>query len=125
MALQKDGSFRTKQVKHLAVLVFLFPSSIILNTIIGLTYPYDIYVCDVYGNNCGYISQINTPVPASVEIVLPPPFNMAPAIGFKLIDSTGCEKFGVLPCIDIPPEEKQFQDGDDFYFMSWDIYQFQ
>jgi len=50
---------------------------------------------------------------------------MAPAIGFKLIDSTGCEKFGVLPCIDIPPEEKQFQDGDDFYFMDWEIFQFQ
>ena len=50
-------------------------TSIILNSITGLNYPYDIYVCDVYGNNCGYISQINTPVPASVEIILPSPFD--------------------------------------------------
>ena len=67
-------------------------TSIILNSITGLNYPYDIYVCDVYGNNCGYISQINTPVPASVEIVLPPPFNVAPAGGggkFLIQNSVG------------------------------------
>ncbi len=78
-------------------------TSIILNSITGLNYPYDIYVCDVYGNNCGYISQINTPVPASVEIVLPPPFNMAPAVGIKIITSDGCEKFIVFDCIYITP----------------------
>lgn len=78
-------------------------TSIILNTITGLNYPYDIYVCDVYGNNCGYISQINTPVPASVEIVLPPPFNVAPAVGIKIITSDGCEKFIVFDCIYITP----------------------
>jgi hypothetical protein len=72
--------------------------SIILNTISGLTYPYDIYVCDVYGNNCGYISQINTNVPAPVEIVLPPPFDMAPAVGIKIVTSDGCEKFIIINC---------------------------
>ena len=78
-------------------------TSIILNSIIGLNYPYDIYVCDVYGNNCGYISQINTPVPSSVEIVLPPPFNMAPAVGIKIITSDGCERFRVIECIYLTP----------------------
>ena len=73
-------------------------TSIILNSITGLTYPYDIYVCDVYGNNCGYITQIKTPVPASVEIVLPPPFNTAPAVGIKIITSDGCERFRVINC---------------------------
>jgi hypothetical protein len=73
-------------------------TSIILNTISGLTYPYDIYVCDVYGNNCGYISQINTNVPAPVEIVLPPPFDMAPAVGIKIVTSDGCEKFIIINC---------------------------
>ena len=78
-------------------------TSIILNSISGLTYPYDIYVCDVYGNNCGYISKIKTPVPPSVEIVLPPPFDMAPAVGIKLITSDGCEKFIIFDCIYITP----------------------
>jgi hypothetical protein len=78
-------------------------TSIILNSITGLNYPYDIYVCDVYGNNCGYIAQIDTPVPASVEIVLPPPFDMSPAVGIKIITSDGCEKFIVFDCIYITP----------------------
>jgi hypothetical protein len=84
--------------------------------------PFSGYVCTVYNVGCVYVGQITT---TPVTITLPPAFNMAPAIGFKLIDSTGCEKFGVLPCIDLPPVEKQFQDGDDFYFMDWEIFQFQ
>jgi hypothetical protein len=98
-------------------------TSIILNSITGLTYPYDIYVCDVYGNNCGYISQINTPVPASVEIVLPPPFNMAPAVGIKIITSDGCEKFKVFDCTTLI--SKQFQDYEFFNFMDGISYDFQ
>ena len=78
-------------------------TSIILNSITGLTYPYDVYVCDVYGNNCGYIVQINTPVPASVEIVLPIPFDMAPAVGIKIITSDGCERFRIIECIYLTP----------------------
>ena len=84
-------------------------TSIILNTIIGLTYQYDIYVCDVYGNNCGYISQINTPVPSSVEIVLPPPFDMSPAVGIKIITSDGCERFRVIDCIYLEPHQKKME----------------
>jgi len=80
-------------------------TSITLNSIIGLTYPYDIYVCDVYGNNCGYIVQINTSVPSSVEVVLPSPFNMAPAVGIKIITSDGCERFRVIDCIYITPTQ--------------------
>jgi hypothetical protein len=78
-------------------------TSIILNSITGLNYPYDVYVCDVYGNNCGYVAQIDTNVPAPVEIVLPIPFNLAPAVGIKIITSDGCEKFIVFDCIYITP----------------------
>ena len=78
-------------------------TSIILNSITGLTYPYDVYVCDVYGNNCGHIVQINTPVPASVEIVLPIPFDMAPAVGIKIITSDGCERFNIINCNSLYP----------------------
>ena len=80
-------------------------TSITLNSIIGLTYPYDVYVCDVYGNNCGYIVQINTSVPSSVEVVLPSPFDMAPAVGIKIITSDGCERFRVIDCIYITPTQ--------------------
>jgi hypothetical protein len=78
-------------------------TSIILNTITGLNYPYNIYVCDVYGNNCAYVAQVNTLIPPTIEIVLPTPFNMAPAVGIKIITSDNCEKFMVYDCIVITP----------------------
>jgi len=78
-------------------------TSIILSTITGLNYPYNIYVCDVYGNNCAYISQINAPVPSPVEIVLPPPFDDSSSVGIKIITSDGCERFKIIDCIVIPP----------------------
>ena len=78
-------------------------TSIILTNISGLTYPYDIYVCDVYGNNCGYVSQVISSIPPTIEIVLPPPFNMAPAVGIKIITSDKCERFRVIDCINVVP----------------------
>jgi len=78
-------------------------TSIILNSITGLTYPYDVYVCDVYGNNCGYVAQVISSIPPTIEIVLPPPFNMAPAVGIKIITSDKCERFKVIDCINVAP----------------------
>jgi hypothetical protein len=78
-------------------------TSITLLNITGLTYPYDIYVCDVYGNNCGYVAQVISSIPPTIEIVLPPPFNMAPAVGIKIITSDKCERFKIIDCLNIPP----------------------
>lgn len=78
-------------------------TSITLTNISGLTYPYDIYVCDVYGNNCGYIAQVVSSIPPTIEIVLPPPFDMVPAVGIKIITSDGCERFKVVDCNSILP----------------------
>lgn len=84
--------------------------------------PFSGYACTIYNVNCVYVGQITT---TPTTITLPSQFDMAPAIGFKLVDSTGCEKFDILYCGELPPLEKQFQDGDDFYFMDYQIYQFQ
>ena len=73
-------------------------TSITLNSITGLTYPYDVYVCDVYGNNCGYLVQINVSVPSPVEVILPPQFNMSPSVGVKIITSDKCERFNIINC---------------------------
>ena len=78
-------------------------TSIILTNITGLTYPYDIYVCDVYGNNCGYVAKVISSIPPTIEIVLPPPFDMAPAVGIKIITSDKCERFRIIDCIYITP----------------------
>ena len=78
-------------------------TSITLNTITGLTYPYTIYVCNVYGNDCILISTVTTSVPPINEILLPPPFDMAPAVGIKIITSDGCERFKIIDCNMLSP----------------------
>jgi hypothetical protein len=77
-------------------------TSILISNILGLTYPYDIYVCDVYGNSCIYVAEVTTSIPPTIEILLPPQFDMAPAVGIKIIASDGCERFNWVNCISLP-----------------------
>jgi hypothetical protein len=73
--------------------------TITISNISGLTQPYEIYVCDVYGNQCSQISTVNTSVPPSITLYnLPPIFNTAPSVGIKIITSDGCERFEVVNC---------------------------
>lgn len=97
-------------------------TQVTINSIVGLIPPYSGFACDVYGNQCVYVGQITV---TPITITLPSQFDMAPAIGLKLIDSTGCEKLITLICIEEGTIEKQYQDGDDFFFMDYEIYQFQ
>jgi hypothetical protein len=94
-----------------------------INNVTGLTIPYQIYICDVYGNQCVLVASVNTNIPPSATITLPPQFNTAPAIGVKLND-TFCEKLVIINCNELL-NYKQFQDGDDVFFMDYNIYQFQ
>jgi len=91
-----------------------------IHNITGVTLPYDIYICDVYGNQCILVATINVAVPPAITIILPIEFNTAPAIGIKII-TPDCEKFLILNC-DVG---KQFQDGDTFLFMDYSVYEFQ
>lgn len=68
----------------------------------GVTIPYTIYACDVYGNNCVIIASIVTTVPPSNTIFLPTQFNTAPAVGIKIITDDGCERFEIFDCLEIP-----------------------
>lgn len=93
-----------------------------ISSVSGVTLPYNLFACDVYGNQCVLIATINTPIPPSIFIVLPQQFNTAPAIGLKLIDSIGCEKFGVIYC---DAKGKIYEDGNIFIFMDANIYIFE
>jgi len=98
-------------------------TAIDITNIIGLTFPYNIYACDVYGNQCILIATINTGVPPPNIIVLPIQFNTAPAVGIKVVTSDGCERFEIVYC-SIAVEQKQFQNDDNFDFMDGSPYQF-
>lgn len=72
-----------------------------ITEISGGTFPINVYISDVYGNNQTLIGTINSgPVPPTVEYntVIPPIFNTAPEIMLKLVDSNNCEVFKILQC---------------------------
>lgn len=89
-------------------------TSLQFSQIFGLTFPYTVYICDVFGTQCILVAYIDTNVPINNLFVLPPQFKIAPAIGVKVITSDGCEKFKVLYCSD---DNKDFMDLEDFLFM--------
>jgi len=86
---------------------------------------YNVFVCDVYGNQCVLVANVVPPQPPTIVITIPPQFNTVPAVGIKLIDSLGCEIFKIVDCTQQYLTIKQFQDGDDFYFMDNEEYDFQ
>jgi len=76
--------------------------TITLNSITGLNLPYTVYVCDVLGNNCTVLSTVVSTVPPTFTFVLPPPFDVIPAIGIKIVTSDGCERFEIYNCYVTP-----------------------
>jgi len=79
-------------------------TSIELTSITGsITIPYQIFACDVYGNNCILIATISTTVPPSNNIILPSQFDTAPAVGIKVITFDGCERFETFYCNEFLP----------------------
>ena len=72
-----------------------------ITNISGGTYPIDVYISDVYGNNQSYLTRIESgPVPPTLFYTanIPPIFDTAPEIMLKLVDANGCEMFEIIPC---------------------------
>ena len=71
-----------------------------IDSISGVTYPVDVYVADVYGNNRTFLANISSgPVPPELSYTtLPPLFNNAPAVMIIVIDANNCEKFEIVEC---------------------------
>lgn len=72
-----------------------------ITEISGGTFPINVYISDVYGNNQTLLGTINSgPVPPTVTYnsVIPTIFNTAPEIMLKLTDSNDCEIFKILQC---------------------------
>jgi hypothetical protein len=71
-----------------------------IDSISGGTYPINVYIADVYGNNKSLLGTISSGVPPTVEYnsVIPSIFYTAPEIMLILSDSSGCEVFQILDC---------------------------
>lgn len=79
-------------------------NNVTISSITGLIPPFSAYCCNVYGNQCVYIGTITT---TPITLTLPSQFNMAPAVGILLIDSTGCERFETFVCYQPSPSMTQ------------------
>ena len=73
-----------------------------ITDISGGTYPINVYIADVYGNNQFLLGTISTgtTVPPTIyyNTVIPSIFETAPEIMLLLIDSNGCQVFKILQC---------------------------
>jgi hypothetical protein len=72
-----------------------------ITLISGTTYPIDVFIADVYGNNRSLLGTIvSGPVPPTVtyNTVIPSIFNTAPEVMLLMVDSEGCETFKILEC---------------------------
>lgn len=68
----------------------------------GATYPVNVYIADVNGNNqalLGTIASGDQPPPdVNYTTQIPSIFNTAPAIMLLLVDASGCQIFKILDC---------------------------
>ena len=72
-----------------------------ITEISGVTYPVQVFISDVYGNNQYQLATINPgPVPPvqTYNSTIPSIFETAPEVMLKLIDDNGCELFKILDC---------------------------
>ena len=72
-----------------------------ITEISGGTYPIQVILSDIYGNNATTLATINPgPVPPvqTYNSTIPSIFETAPEILLTLIDSNGCQIFKILEC---------------------------
>ena len=72
-----------------------------ITEISGGTYPIEVILSDIYGNNAVNLATINPgPVPPvqTYNSIIPSIFETAPEVMLKLIDVNGCEIFKILDC---------------------------
>jgi hypothetical protein len=72
-----------------------------ITEISGGTYPIQVILSDIYGNNATNLATINPgPVPPvqTYNSTIPSIFETAPEILLTLIDDNGCQIFKILDC---------------------------
>ena len=72
-----------------------------ITEISGGTYPIEVILSDIYGNNATSLATISSgPVPPvqTYNSTIPSIFETAPEIMLTLIDDNGCQIFKILDC---------------------------
>jgi hypothetical protein len=72
-----------------------------ITDISGGTYPINVYIADVYGNNQTLLGTVTSgPVPPTIEYntTIPSIFQTAPQIMLLMVDANNCNIFKILDC---------------------------
>lgn len=77
-------------------------SEIVLSNITGIDAPYNVFGCDIYGNNCILIATVNRDIPPPLTLPLSPIFNTYPGVLLKLSNCSGCVDSEFLDCTGPP-----------------------
>jgi hypothetical protein len=92
-------------------------NQIVINYIVGGTFPINVYVADIYGNNKSLIGTVSSAVPPQVffDVTIPPIFDGSTQLMLILEDINNCEIFKILNC-EVPNLQicLIFQDGVEF-----------
>ena len=64
----------------------------------GMSIPFDVYCCDIYGNNCILIATISTNVPPTIIIPLPPIFQTYSSVLLRFSNCVNCDYQELLYC---------------------------
>jgi hypothetical protein len=99
-------------------------TQLIITNVFNFSVPFNVWGCDIYGNNCILIATINDNIPPIITLTLPPLFDTYPGLTLKFTNCVNCDYSEFLLC-DLFPTTKQFQDGELFYFMDGLEYDFQ
>lgn len=80
-------------------------ATITLNGITGNS-PYNITVCDGFGNNC--VNFPSVPGVTPINLTLPALYDSAPITMVTILDSSGCSRMELFYCDDVYPENVCF-----------------
>ena len=100
-------------------------TNLVFSGVSGMDIPYNVWGCDIFGNNCILIATIYNPIPPTLTIPLSPIFDTYPGLLIKLTNCSNCDYSEYSVCDLVFGTIKQFQDGDLFYFMDGLPYIFQ
>lgn len=91
-------------------------ATITLNGITGNS-PYNITVCDGFGNNC--VNFPSVPAIFPITLTLPALYDSAPITMVTVIDSSGCSRMELFYCDDVYPENLCFNFRSTASTTSW------
>jgi hypothetical protein len=74
-------------------------TNLVFSGVTGIALPYNVWGCDIYGNNCILVATVNNLIPPTITIQLPPMFETYSSVIIKLSNCVNCDYQELVICI--------------------------